>query len=116
MHVTGNAAYAATQSGGVLRLQLGQASAQWSVPDVNCGLPLRDRTRFEPVRAVSGVERDDGSPLVLAAGPKGIYRSTDNTVSWASCTRRMVDDVVTLPETWLFSSGEHRIEVVHGNG
>ncbi|WP_423182534.1 baseplate J/gp47 family protein [Arthrobacter sp. NyZ413] len=116
VHVVGNAAYAATQSGGVLRLDLGQASAQWSVPDVNCGLPLRDRTRFEPVRAVSGVARDDGTRLVLAAGPKGVYRSMDNTASWASCSRRTVDDVVTLPDTWLFCSGEHRIEVVHGNG
>jgi Baseplate J-like protein len=116
VHVMGNAAYAATQSGGVLRLQLGQAFPQWSTPDVNCGLPLRDRTRFDPVRAVSGAVRADGTTLLLAAGPKGIYRSTDNTASWASCTRRIVDDVVTLPETWLFCSGEHRIEVVHGHG
>ncbi|UVJ39191.1 baseplate J/gp47 family protein [Arthrobacter sp. CJ23] len=116
VHVMGNAAYAATQSGGVLRLQLGQASAQWSVPDVNCNLPLRDRTRFEPVRSVSGALAPDGGVLVLAAGTKGIYRSRDNTANWESCTRRVVDDVVTLPDTWLFCSGEHRIEVVHGNG
>ncbi|BCW37835.1 hypothetical protein StoSoilA2_38910 [Arthrobacter sp. StoSoilA2] len=115
VHVMGDAAYAATQSGGVLRLQLGQASAQWSVPDVNCNLPLRDRTRFEPVKSVSGAILD-GKPLVLAAGPKGVYRSTDNTVKWESCTRRVVDDVVTLPDTWLFCSGDHRIEVVHGKG
>ncbi|MDR6686789.1 hypothetical protein J2Y41_002350 [Arthrobacter sp. 1088] len=115
VHVMGDAAYAATQSGGVLRLQLGQASAQWSVPDVNCNLPLRDRTRFEPVKSVSGAILD-GKPLVLAAGPKGVYRSTDNAVKWESCTRRVADDVVTLPDTWLFCSGDHRIEVVHGNG
>ncbi|WP_217376841.1 baseplate J/gp47 family protein [Paenarthrobacter ureafaciens] len=116
VHVMGNAAYAATQSGGVLRLQLGQASAQWSVPDVNCNLPLRDRTRFEPVRSVSGAVGPGGAAMVLAAGPKGVYRSTDNAVSWASCTRRVVADVVTLPDTWLFCSGDHRIEVVHGHG
>ncbi|MFF1830307.1 putative baseplate assembly protein [Paenarthrobacter sp. NPDC058040] len=116
VHVMGNAAYAATQSGGVLRLQLGQATAQWSVPDVNCNLPLRDRTRFEPVRSVSGSVLADGSALVLAAGPKGVYRSKDSAVSWESCTRRVVEDVVTLPDTWLFCSGDHRIEVVHGNG
>ena len=115
VHVMGDAAYAATQSGGVLRLQLGQASAQWSVPDVNCNLPLRDRTRFEPVRSVSGAILG-GKPVVLAAGPKGVYRSWDNAVQWESCTRRVVEDVVTLPDTWLFCSGEHRIEVVHGNG
>lgn len=116
VHVMGDAAYAATQSGGVLRFQLGQASAQWSVPDVNCNLPLRDRTRFEPVRSVSGAVLPDGVALVLAAGPKGVYRSKDDAASWESCTRRVVDDVVTLPDTWLFCSGDHRIEVVHGNG
>ncbi|MFI2564244.1 putative baseplate assembly protein [Paenarthrobacter sp. NPDC018779] len=116
VHVMGNAAYAATQSGGVLRLRLGQASAQWSVPDVNCNLPLRDRTRFEPVRSVSGAVLPEGGALVLAAGPKGVYRSKDSAVSWESCTRRVVEDVVTLPDTWLFCSGDHRIEVVHGNG
>jgi hypothetical protein len=116
VHVMGDAAYAATQSGGVLRLQLGQASAQWSVPDVNCNLPLRDRTRFEPVRSVSGAVGSDGTALVLAAGPKGVYRSTDSAKSWESCSRRVVEDVVTLPDTWLFCSGDHRIEVVHGHG
>ncbi|SDW70415.1 putative baseplate assembly protein [Arthrobacter sp. cf158] len=116
VHVMGSAAYAATQSGGVLRLQLGQASAQWSVPDVNCNLPLRDRTRFEPVRGVSGAVLPDGGAVVLAAGPRGIYRSRDDALTWESCTRRIVDDVVTLPDTWLFCSGDHRIEVVHGNG
>lgn len=120
VHVAGNATYAATQSGGVLRLQLGEASAQWSVPDVNCGLPLRDRTRFEPVRSVSGAvltdTSDGGTTVILAAGPKGVFRSTDLTGSWQSCSRRVVEDVVTLPETWLFCSGQHRIEVVHSHG
>lgn len=116
VHVMDDAAYAATQSGGVLRLPLGQASAQWSVPDVNCNLPLRDRTRFEPVKSVSGIVRANGTRMVLAAGPKGVYRSTDDAVKWSSCTRRVVEDAVTLPDTWLFCSGGHRIEVVHGNG
>lgn len=121
IHVTGNATYAATQSGGVLRLQLGDASAQWSVPDVNCGLPLRDRTRFEPVRSVSGAVIADagsaeaGTPVILAAGRKGVFRSLDAAESWHSCSRRVVDDVLTLPETWLFCSGQHRIEVVHSH-
>ncbi|MEE2524076.1 baseplate J/gp47 family protein [Pseudarthrobacter sp. J75] len=122
VHVAGNATYAATQSGGVLRLQLDEAAAQWSVPDVNCGLPLRDRTRFEPVRSVSGAvltgsgASDGGTTVILAAGPKGVFRSTDLTGSWQSCSRRVVEDVVTLPETWLFCSGQHRIEVVHSHG
>lgn len=121
VHVTGNATYAATQSGGVLRLQLGDASARWSVPDVNCGLPLRDRTRFEPVRSVSGAvladeeSADAGTTVILAAGPKGVLRSHDASASWHSCSRRLVEDVLTLPESWLFCSGQHRIEVMHSH-
>jgi len=113
VHITGDAAYAATQSGGVLRLPLAAGTTrQWDQRDVNCGLPLRDRARFHPVRSVSGALRDDGSSLVLGAGPAGIYRSIDDATTWHSCTARVVDTLITLPPTWLFCSGEHRIEVV----
>lgn len=117
VHVVGQFAYAATQSGGVLRMRLGSGSQlAWEQPDVNCGLPLRDRARFEPVRSVSGALDDSGAALVLASGPVGVYRSRDGESSWSSCTRRLVHDVVTLPPTWLFSSGQHRIEVVRSHG
>ena len=46
-------AVAATQSGGVLRLDTAAATPQWQTLNVNCGLPLRDRTRFEPVESVA---------------------------------------------------------------
>ena len=112
VEVVGDSAYAATQSGGVLRLPLQAGNgARWDSRDVNCGLPLRDRARFEPVRGVSGDVRD-GEPLVLAAGPKGIHRSTDHAATWATCTPRSVTTAITLPPTWLFCSGDHRIEVV----
>ena len=111
VQVVGDAVYAATQSAGVLRLPLGAAAA-WDHRDVNSGLPLRDRERFEPVRGVSGEVFPDGTTVVLAAGPRGVFRSYDAAESWRTCSARIVDDVVTLPETWLFTSGEHRIEVV----
>lgn len=115
LQVIGDALFAATQSSGVVRLALGP-EARWDQRDVNCGLPLRDRTRFEPVRAVSGEMRSDGRPLVIASGPRGVYRSGDEAVTWSTCSARVVNDVVTLPETWLFCSGEHRIKVVHAHG
>ena len=31
------------------QLDVNAATPQWETPSVNCGLPLRDRTRFEPV-------------------------------------------------------------------
>jgi uncharacterized phage protein gp47/JayE len=113
VHIVGDSAYAATQSGGVLRLQL-RAGAQrtWDQRDVNSGLPLRDRGRFEPVRSVSGALTTDQTPVILAAGPAGVYRSTDSALTWRTCTSRTVDTFVTLPPTWLFCSGPHRIEVV----
>lgn len=110
--VVGDRVYAATQSGGVVHLSLGAGGGTWQQPDVNCGLPLRDRARFEPVRAVSGAVGPGGEPLVLAAGRRGVLRSVDTAASWRSCSARTVDDVVTLPPTWLFCSGEHVVEVV----
>ncbi len=116
VEVVGAHAFAATQSGGVVRLTLGQAGAVWQQPDVNCGLPLRDRARFEPVRAVSGAVDGAGAPVVLAAGPRGVLRSADAGASWRTCSARVVDDVVTVPPTWLFCSGEHVVEVVRSGG
>lgn len=115
VHVGDGYAYAATQSGGVVRLPLGRGAAAWEQPDVNCGLPLRDRARFEPVRSVSGADVGERGPMVLAAGPRGVLRSFDEGVSWRSCSERRVDDVVTLPLTWLFCPGLHRLEVVRAD-
>lgn len=116
VEVVGSTVYAATQSGGVVHLALGQSGASWQQPDVNCGLPLRDRARFEPVRSVSGAVDAEGSPLVLAAGPRGVLRSLDAGVTWRTCSARVVDDVVTVPDTWLFCSGSHQVEVVRAGG
>lgn len=108
---SGRYALAATQNGGVLRLDTSVASANWEPLDVNAGLPLRDRTRFEPVRAVAtGVAV--GGP-VLSSGTKGVHRSTDEaTRRWRPCDHREAAEVVTIPPTWLLCSGEHQIEVV----
>ncbi|MDJ0313096.1 baseplate J/gp47 family protein [Arthrobacter sp. H35-D1] len=116
MNIVGDSAYAATQSGGVLRLRLGGGQPSWEQCDVNCGLPLRDRARFEPVRSVSGAIRDDGAPLVIAAGPRGVYLCGDAAPDWENCGSRVVSDVVTIPETWLFCSGDHRVEVMREHG
>ena len=116
VRVVGDTAWAASQSGGVLGLKLGTSDPAWRAPDVNCGLPLRDRRRFSPQSGVSGAVLADGTHLVLAAGAGGVYRSLDGGDSWRSCSARVVDDVVTLPPSWLFCSGEHRVEVVRSSG
>jgi len=102
-----DAAYAATQSGGVLRLAL-QPGATWTAADVNSGLPLRDRTRFQSIETVA--VDPSGSP-VLVGGASGVTRTTDGQ-HWTSAAGKEVADVVTIPDTWLLCSGEHDIEVV----
>ena len=102
-------ALAATQSGGVLRLDTLAGQPQWASVSVNCGLPLRDRTRFMPVDAVAAAS--GGQRLVLAGGERGVFRSTD-AVDWSASANQATADVVTVPDTWLLCSGEHDIEVV----
>ncbi|MFG3713957.1 putative baseplate assembly protein [Micromonospora sp. NPDC047730] len=106
---SGPLAVAATQSGGVLRLDTLAAAPQWAPVSVNCGLPLRDRTRFVPVDAVAATGGPDR--LILAGGERGVHRSTD-AVDWAASANQATADVVTVPDTWLLCSGEHDIEVV----
>ncbi|MEU5948167.1 putative baseplate assembly protein [Micromonospora sp. NPDC047465] len=106
---SGPLAVAATQSGGVLRLETLAAAPQWAPVSVNCGLPLRDRTRFVPVDAVAATGGPDR--LILAGGERGVHRSTD-AVDWAASANQATADVVTVPDTWLLCSGEHDIEVV----
>jgi hypothetical protein len=116
VRVIGSTAFAASQSSGVLALELGTSDPTWTTPDVNCGLPLRDRRRFTALSGVSGTVLDNGDRLVLAAGAGGVYRSLDSGERWRSCSSRVVDDVVTLPASWLFCSGDHRVEVVRAHG
>ncbi|MEV4657227.1 putative baseplate assembly protein [Micromonospora sp. NPDC049301] len=111
----GPLALAATQSGGVLRLDTLAAQPQWQPVSVNCGLPLRDRTRFEPVDAIAvsgGAATGAGQErLILAGGARGVYRSA-GAVDWTASANQATADVVTVPDTWLLCSGEHDIEVV----
>lgn len=114
--VVGTTAFAASQSSGVLSLALGTTDPTWVPPDVNCGLPLRDRRRFTAFSSVSGTVLDTGEVLVLAAGASGVQRSVDGGAHWRTCSARIVDDVVTLPPSWLFCSGDHQVEVVRAHG
>jgi hypothetical protein len=105
---------AASHRLGVLTLEASRENADWQAPDINCGLPLREREAkrlFHPVDAVaaspSAVE-----PAVMAGGVAGIYRSTDEGHTYYNSSRQEFNEKVTLPPTWLFVSGEHEITVV----
>jgi hypothetical protein len=100
---------AATHGAGVLRLDSRRSGEAWRPVEVRCGLPLRDAGRFHPVRSVAV---DPQGRKVLVGTVEGVFRSENGGETFAEVSRREFMERVTLPETWLFCSGEHRIEVV----
>ena len=105
--VDGPTVLAASQNAGVLRWEPGAATSGWRSPSVNCGLPLRDRTRFEPVEAIAAAA--DGR--ALAGTIRGVYLET-TVDQYAPVANRENAETVTIPPTWLLCSGEHDVEVV----
>src|SRR5690606_37851635 len=96
---------AATQSGGVLTADTAVRSPRWRGATVNSGLPLRDRTRFEPVESVAAL-----GGRRMAGTARGVYGEGQD--GWVALATRERREVVTIPETWLLVSGDHDIEVV----
>ncbi len=108
----GSFVLAATHRAGVLRLDVGKRDSYWEVPDVRCGLPLRDVGRLHPV---DGVAADPQGRLVLAVGVEGVYRSMDRGLHYEMSSRREFENEVRIPENWLICSGDHEIEVTSGD-
>jgi hypothetical protein len=106
---------AGTRRHGVLQLDLDAADPKWAAPDVKCGLPLETLKRMRTVDYVAAAPGGSAAEagLVMAATAVGIYRSSNRGVSYEHCSEREFADRVTLPQTWLFCSDEHEIEVSH---
>ncbi|TQS43387.1 putative baseplate assembly protein [Cryptosporangium phraense] len=107
--VVGTTILAGTQSGGALRLDASTPTPAWQGVAVTSGLPLRDRARFEAVETVAA-----SSGQLLAGGASGVYRS-DTGTQWTASANQADLELVTVPDTWLLCSGEHRITVVRGD-
>ncbi len=121
----GKRVLAGTFRGGIAELDLGVDGAAWTTPHVSCGLPLRDSGRFFPVRALAV---DPTGRVALGGGEEGIRRRvielsragesaerTDEPTDeppYENCSGRSFSQRVAVPPTWLFCSGEHRIDVV----
>jgi hypothetical protein len=104
----GSLVVAGSHHAGVQWLDSAAQQPSWTVPDVNCGLPMRDPGRFRPVDTVAV---NAAETLIMAGGEAGVYCSRDEGQTYASCSDRVFPDKVTLPPTWLFCSGEHEINV-----
>jgi hypothetical protein len=71
------------------------------------------RNEFKPVYSVAA--RSDG--MALAGGTDGVYSALMGNgpygaVKYQSVKETVFSDEVTIPATWLFCSGEHKITVV----
>jgi hypothetical protein len=108
----GDKTLAATHHAGVLWIDSTRdaATAAWQAPDVKCGLPMRDVEKFQRVSAVAV---DPAGRLLLAGGPEGIGRSKEGGRKYEPASTREFVDQVTLPENWLFCSGDHEIEILN---
>ena len=106
----GSKALAASHHAGVMTLDASSNANAWQPLKVNCGLPPRDLGRFVPVDTV--VADDPVSRVIMAGGPQGVYISSDDGANYRSCSSITFPDKVTLPDTWLFVSGEHDLDVV----
>jgi hypothetical protein len=105
----GTRVFAASYESGVLRMDLGEGEPAWKSPDIGCGLPQRGVERiFQLVKTIAAQPEDN---VVLCGGPAGVYRSEDGGEHYENVSSPTYTDKLTLPETWLFCSGEHKIEV-----
>jgi hypothetical protein len=105
----GSNVYASSHHQGVLSVDTMHGIAPWKAPAINCGLPRRDEQfLFQPVNTLSV---DPLAHFILAGGGQGVYRSDDAGKTYQPESNAEFIDKVTLPETWLFVSGEHEITV-----
>ena len=106
---TGSRVLAASHRAGVLWLDTSRSDSEWTAPEASALLPIQELGRFEPV---NGLATSPTGNVILAGGPHGVYRTSDPTTRYAHVSSPEFTDKVTLPETWLFTSGAHEIEVL----
>lgn len=120
----GDTVFAATHRAGIMRLDSTKQNPAWETPDINSGLPLRDLARGRFI-TVDTLATDPAGTMLMAgvagtneeAEGQGIYRAADQGAAYAAwkfarASTSQFTDKVTLPDTWLFASGEHEITVV----
>ena len=105
----GTKVFAGTHRRGVVWLDARGGSVPWVKPDVNSGLPLRDQGRFQ---IVGSVACDPNAQWVMASGANGVFRSRDSGVNYQPYSANEFPEAVTIPNSWLFVSGEHDLSVI----
>jgi hypothetical protein len=104
-------AFAATRRAGVLWLDTAAKESSWTGPDIATSkLPLEDKGGR--LRSIAAIAVDPQSGLLFASSESSIYKSKNVGKTYENCSQSELTDRVTLPESWLFCSGEHVINFV----
>jgi baseplate J-like protein len=101
----GDRVFAATAKAAVSIGDTSREDAPWRPSAVDCGLPLREVGRFQPLLAVAAAGK-----LLLAGCIGGVYASSDGR-NWEHASPREFSERISLPRTWLFAPGEHQLTV-----
>ncbi|HKQ77846.1 MAG TPA: putative baseplate assembly protein [Blastocatellia bacterium] len=116
----GSKVIAATHHAGAVWLDSSKEDPAWQAPGLRCGLPFREAKMgriFHPIEALAARTEDpqkNQKSLILAGGIDGVFRSDDGgaEAQYEGCSSKEFTKNVTIPDNWLFCSGEHDIEVV----
>lgn len=106
----GDRIFAATYDAGVLWLEERATGQPWHAPSIDCGLP--QSSRDHPFDRVDALATDTASTTLLVGGRAGTFRSTNAGEHFDNVSRKIFTDRVTLPQNWLFCSGQHEVEVI----
>jgi hypothetical protein len=106
--------YAASFSGGVVKLDLGSPTPIWQRTLLGAGLPELAKAAaggaaqkfFQPVNTVAASDR-----IVLAGCATGVFSSADACASYEPASASEFSDMVALPPMWLFASRPHELSV-----
>ena len=99
---------AASEFNGIMTRPYGRPETPWRGPSVESGLPLQEssRRRFHRVAALAAF-----GPTAMAGTFSGLYRTEDGRSFDVGAVRRS-PDIVTIPPSWLFASGDHVVDVM----
>lgn len=101
----GDRIYAATARSAITASDTGTDGTAWRAAAVDCGLPLREVGRFQPLFSVA-----TAGGRLLAGCIGGVYASSDAR-TWAHASPAAFAERISLPRTWLFAPGEHHLNV-----
>ena len=113
----GSRVLAATHSAGLLWLDIHDPNPTWR-ENVAADLPRRSRSsgagNFQPILALATNDQQDsrGEALIMTGfAATGVLASADGGQEFFPMAEKTFLDRVTLPQDWLFVSGEHTVKV-----